>query len=467
MLRRGTRDGSAARPATAVLLGLGLFAVFVANGREIGAGDTVPNMLLPIAVLRGDGLALNRFADLWPIWQGAYDGDLPYFVSARGDRIRSRYPPAPGLLAVPLVAPQLLVVDRRGGPEWERQPYPAIVFISAMAKNGAALVTALTGVCLYALLRRLGCGRAALPATVITVLGSNLWMTASQSPWQHGGAALALTVALLLLARPRPGRAALAAAGTALGVMVCCRLQDAPVAVVVAVTVVAWQRRRALWFLPGPIALAVLQIGWNLREFGSLLGGYAEMTSLVLHVHRVTGVFVPLPVGGIAGTLLSPSRGLLVFSPWVAVALAALPATWPRLRPFPALRAAVVALVPFLALVASISAWWAGWVFGPRYWTEVMPIFGVLLGLALAWAAERARPLLVAACAAGAIAIAIQALGAFTFPSTWNGAPVNVNIAPERLWDWRDSEITRALAEGPRPWTARQAWRQVTLAPPE
>jgi hypothetical protein len=58
----------------AAALGLGLFAVYCANGREIGSGDTVPALLQPIAVLRGDGFALDRFRHLWP------DG-LPYMIA--------------------------------------------------------------------------------------------------------------------------------------------------------------------------------------------------------------------------------------------------------------------------------------------------------------------------------------------------------------------------------------------------
>lgn len=457
-----------ARRRVAAGLWIGLFAVFVVNGREIGAGDTVPGMLLPVAVLRGDGLDLGRFTHLWPIWAGAFDGGRhPYFVSVTDGRTRSRYPVAPALLALPLVAPQLAVADRRGGPDWERDDHRALALVSAMAKNSAAALTALTGVALYLLLYRIGCASVAVAATVITLLGSNLWMTASQSPWQHGGAALALTVTLLLLATPRPGRGELAAAGAALGMLVCCRLQNAILAAVIGLAVVAWQGRRAVWFLPGAALLVALLLGWNLREFGSPVGGYAELEGVLVRAHAVAGPWGTDPWwDGIAGTLFSPSRGLLVFSPWVIVAVAALPATWPRLRPFPALRASAAALVPHLVLVSMISTWWAGWSFGPRYWTDVMPVFGLLLGLALAWAAQRARPLLVVAGAAGALAIAIQALGAFTFPSTWNSAPANVNVAPARLWDWRDSELTRALYEGPHPWTPGQVARQLTLTPP-
>ncbi len=51
--------------------------------------------------------------------------------------------------------------------------------------------------------------------------------------------------------------------------------------------------------------------------------------------------------------------------------------------------------------------------------------------------------------AASAAGVALQAIGAFHYPSTWNRSPVTVDLAHERLWDWRDTEIHRELREGP------------------
>ena len=36
---------------------------------------------------------------------------------------------------------------------------------------------------------------------------------------------------------------------------------------------------------------------------------------------------------------------------------------------------------------------------------------------------------------------------AFCYPSTWNFYPDNIDIDHERLWDWRDTEISRCLKE--------------------
>jgi len=46
---------------TSVILGLSLLLVYSANSRDLGSVDTVATTLLPLAIVRGDGLALDRF----------------------------------------------------------------------------------------------------------------------------------------------------------------------------------------------------------------------------------------------------------------------------------------------------------------------------------------------------------------------------------------------------------------------
>jgi hypothetical protein len=131
------------------------------------------------------------------------------------------------------------------------------------------------------------------------------------------------------------------------------------------------------------------------------------------------------------------------------LALAALPATGREVARFAVIRAALIGLLPFGLVIACYGVWWGGWSFGPRYWTEAMPLFGVLLGFALAWAGQRSRTALYTLRAAIAFSIALQVVGAFYYPSSWNRIPVSVDTQHERLWDWGDTEIRRCLEEGP------------------
>src|SRR5437868_14675001 len=85
---------------TSLILGVSLLLVYSANGRDLGSTDTVATTLLSLAIVRGDGLALDRFL---PIVRHRSGKLYECAVRSRG-RIMSRYPVAPALLVVPLVA---------------------------------------------------------------------------------------------------------------------------------------------------------------------------------------------------------------------------------------------------------------------------------------------------------------------------------------------------------------------------
>jgi hypothetical protein len=129
-----------------------------------------------------------------------------------------------------------------------------------------------------------------------------------------------------------------------------------------------------------------------------------------------------------------------------------LPATARRIRPHSMVAWLLLGLIPYFLMLSTYSVWWAGHSFGPRYWIDAVPLFAILLGFTLDWAWERCRPLVLVFAVAIAWSIALQAIGAFYFPSSWNLGPPNVDLHHERLWDWRDNELARCLREGRKGW---------------
>lgn len=437
----------AGRPAaTAAALGLALFAAFAANGRMIGAGDVVPATLLPVALVRGDGPVLDRFAHALR----EPDGRVPGYATEERGHIVSRYPIGAAILAIPLVLPQVVALDLRD-PGWEADGPRALRACARMAKRASAALAALGGVALLLLLRGLGLGRAALPATLIATLGSDVWAVASQAPWQHGPAALCLTLAAWLLARPSPSRGRLALAGLATAGMVVCR----PIDVVFAAALAVWALRRLpragrRAFLAPAAAVAALLAAYNLYFFDTLTGGYAQLEKFHGAYHGIEGTWTGPFLDGASGTLLSPSRGLLTYCPWVALALATLPLAAGRLPAGSPLRPLLWSLIPYFVLLSKYSCWWAGHSFGPRFWVDAVPVLAVALGLGLDWAADRYRPMVAAFAAAGLVAAAAQGVGVACYPSSWHGTPTNADLDHARLWDSIDSELTRCVREGVR-----------------
>ena len=169
-----------------LLIGTAVLLICSANRREIGSSDTVPATFLPLALIRGDGPFLDRFAPMLRSPQGHW----PHGVQPSMGHIVSRYPLGAALVAVPLEWPQVWALDRLR-PDWERGRHLGRD-LSWMTKNAAALIAALLGVVLHRLLLAMGLERVALPSVLAASLGSPLWCVASQSLWQHGPAALAL-----------------------------------------------------------------------------------------------------------------------------------------------------------------------------------------------------------------------------------------------------------------------------------
>jgi len=96
-------------------------------------------------------------------------------------------------------------------------------------------------------------------------------------------------------------------------------------------------------------------------------------------------------------------------------------------------------------LVSAFPSWWAGWSYGPRFLTDVMPMILWFLPPVLAAMADRRRVgLAIVATLLIAVSIAIHARGALA-PSTaeWNWRPTDIGVDRGRLWDWSDPQFLR------------------------
>jgi hypothetical protein len=218
-------------------------------------------------------------------------------------------------------------------------------------------------------------------------------------------------------------------------------------AVVIVLWIARFQPRGLYWFLPPVLFGLAAVLGYNFWFFGELTGGQAELEQIHRSLHRLPGPWSGNLVEGALGTLFSPNRGLFVFSPWIALALATTPFVAQQLRAGWLVSWLLPVLALYLLVLSKYSVWWGGHCFGPRYWTDVIPLFAVLLALGLEWAATRSRAAIAFFLSAIALSVGTQCIGAFCFPSTWNLKPLNVDFHHERLWDWKDTELSRCISE--------------------
>lgn len=412
------------RSRPGLVLFLGAFLVFNSNCRPIASGDTIAAALLPVRIVLGRTLTLDPYA---PALARAYDGK-PYFLYWKGGHAYSIYPIALPLLLSPLYLP---VACLPGVHAWK--PEHIFLLARALEKLMASLIAAASATCLFLLLRRLMSQRRALLLAALYAFATNTWSTSSQALWQHGPSQLAIVLSLLCLQtfldEPRPWKAA----GAGLFAALSPALRPTDVfffAASVAVLAVLARRAGLLrWYaLFGALCGGAL-VAYNLWMFGHLRGGYPE---------GLDGPFWT----GLAGILLSPSHGLLVFSPVLAFALVGA-WRWLRERPAPGREVYTIALLFSLAhllVYAKWGMWWGGECYGPRLLADALPCLVLLLGPALDAIAPW-RPARVAFAAALLLSLAVQGVGAFFCTVPFHD--------PGALWDWRRCPIIVNARAGP------------------
>lgn len=399
--------------AAPILLGLVCFLVYNANLRQIGAGDTLPARYLPLILWHDHTLELDANARLVahghslitdrPRTVGAED-KITYFepsaywiAQTRQHQLASLYPIVTPLLVAPLYLPAVIWLNTHG---WEQPQIDRVAEL--MEKISASLLASVASVLMFLVLRHENI-RWSLPLAVAFAFGTNTWMISSQALWQHGTGELLIALALLLaIARASPWRTALLG-----GVCVLMAANRPPDALIVSAIVlfIIWSRRRkATWLLAGGAVPLAALLYYNLHFIGNIVGGYALAKVPI-------NQFFHLSWSGMAGLLISPARGLLVFTPFLVFVPVGL---MQRLRT-PGSRVLAVTLSFAVAaqfLLYSQADWRGGVSWGPRWLTDLLPILVWLIAPAPLVLRTRARGLLILAMAASVV---VQTIGAFWY----------------------------------------------------
>ncbi len=153
----------------------------------------------------------------------------------------------------------------------------------------------------------------------------------------------------------------------------------------------------------------------------------------------------------LAGNLISPARGLFVFSPVYVFSLWGI-ALKAKQRQLSSLDVALILIVVLHVLaVSSFPHWWGGHSFGPRLLADMTPYLMYLLMPAVAHVTKPTGAL------SWAYVLSLALLAAFSFfvhyrganddaTSDWNDQPLNVDREPARIWDWLDLQFLRGVS---------------------
>lgn len=419
-----------------LLIGLCCLLIYNANLRSISAGDTYPARYLPFAILQYHTLSLNPVADVAA--QGR--GDAAYWILHRPDgSLISLYPVVVPVLVSPLYVPAIAYLHLRG---WSDARLDHVAKV--MEKVSASIVAALSVSLLYVLLRRRAKAQTALLLTLAYAFGTTTWVISSQASWQHGIAGLLVISALLLLTGPCTVPRTLAA-GLLLGLIVGNRLPDGVLAAALGGFGLFWAGRRRAPLLAAAAAIpTVAVVLYNLHVAGNVMGGYGSVGDASYFRHDL--------LTGVAGVLISPTRGLLVFSPFLLF----LVLTWkhlPQDRQERRLTLAMVAAVALQIVLYAKAEWRGGLSWGPRYMTDLLPFLMWMLVPVVDGLRRTGRALFVVAVG---VAVAMEAIGAFSYSDSFDlpifAADRGGNDPDMRAaFRWRNAPFVTSLREGPAP----------------
>jgi hypothetical protein len=391
-----------------------------------------------------------------------------YTVTHAHGHLVTSYPWAVALFAIPAVV-AIDLIHALGGPaadsvvRTQSQAGLLVQLWSASVVTGLACAT----LALLAYRRLQGPARTrrhwAMFCGLVFGFATSAWSTASRALWQHGPSILFLALALLALDQlfprnseapaPRVGwRWAPLMAGAALAGAVTMRPTNA-IALALGTVLVLWKTtgRCRLAYITGVFVVFIPWALITLHYYGNLLQPYDQTNKLGL-----PSTFFE----SLAAQLISPSRGLFIFSPIVLVALVGGTLAFRR-KSLSALEVLSAAAIPcYLIAIALFPVWWAGTSFGPRFMTETLPFFFVLsipfVDWVVAWRSENParRPLRYRVAVASSVillacSILINAQGGLLRSTVcWNlkgPGMQSVDDDPGRAWSWSNAQFVYGL----------------------
>jgi hypothetical protein len=415
----------------AVVLFLLIWAVYNSNAARVGMVDGLPPPQMAISLLRQGNLDLDEYADHYL----KVDREIG-LMQTRGHWV-PRWPPGTALFCIPFYAlPVALGLE-----------VPSVAE-DVLAKLTASTLTAASALLVFLCLRRFASRRGATWMTLAYALGTAAFHISAQDTWAHGPTQFCLAAVLtIVLGEPRR-RALHLLAGLLIGLMVVAR----PPSVALAVPLLVWTAyhhgsRVWTWYAMGGLLPALFLVGYNVHYFGTPgFGGYQEIVGGGWNLVGMPGAFL--------GLLMSPNRGMLIFSPFLLFCLygAGVGLQQKEHRYRMLALALVIGVLGHLLLTASWRAWHAIFSYGSRYSTDALPFLALCGGFAIDRIRSHRlwRPAFATAVILG---IAIHALAVYWEIFSWNQM-----VARERNLKLRDFEQAAWITDPPQIlWQARLA----------
>ena len=429
----------------AILLALIFLVVFISHfvSRNITSFDSAWSIHTAMSIIKEGNTDLDEYRE----------AENDHRIETVNGHLYTIFPIGASIIAIPFV----YILDKGMGPllsifpslekyvrSRSHQPLNSINVItiySGVELLVASFIIALTTIFIYFLSSLYLNQKKSLLMAFIFAFCTSSWSTASRGLWQHGPSMLLLTItlSLILLTKNKPWLVQFTGLSLAFAYVV---RPTNSISIFLLTVFVFFQYRKyfgryLLW-----IALIILPfLMFNVSIYHSLLSPYY----LPGRVGSTKHFFMAL-----AGNLLSPARGLFFFTPILLLSFYGIFLKIKH-KQFEKIDYFLVGIL-FLhwICISSFPHWWAGWSFGPRYFSDMIPYFvyfliPVVTEISKVKGVRKGIFVLVFFCLIS-ISFFIHYRGATHWETyVWNMEPVNVDDHLERLWDWHDVQFLRGL----------------------
>jgi len=286
-------------------------------------------------------------------------------------------------------------------------------------------------------------------AALGAAFGTQVYSTASRALWSDTWGILLLGIVILLLLRQET--AARGFSSVLLASLLAWTYFVRPTFGVhiaaVSVYLFIFHRRLFLPYALTGAAWLALFVCYSWFHFGRLLPSYYDAGRLEFDSFWEA----------LAGNLVSPARGLLVYVPVLLYVAFLLARYWHTLSHRRLVWLSLAIIAGHLLAISSFNHWWGGHSFGPRFSTGLVPWFFLLavLGIRamLDWREKHAsgsRAAWRAQLACGVLLLImsmfINTRGATSHATwLWNMRPAEIDQHPERLWDWTQPQFLAGI----------------------
>ncbi len=412
--------------------------------------DSKYSMLLSDSIIRHHTAYLNAYRFQSPIPKDhscvplmrRADAGYAYQLNRIDGNVVYCYPNGSAILSVPLVAVLELFGVR---PVSAGEVYDRIGELRIQKLLAGLLMAWFACIVFWTALLFLGPSMSLLTA-LGAAFGTPVWSTASRTLWSHTWLILfgAEAAYLLLRCERRAARFRPAILATLLSWMYFVRPTGAIGVACLTAYVFARHREQFVRFAAVGAAWFAGFVIYSWSVFRTLMPAY------YLSMRTDWANFGV----GLMGTLISPSRGLLVFVPITGFIFYLLIRYWGGVPQKGLAIASIAIVVAQVMMVASWPAWWGGYCYGPRLETDATPWLAVLAILGLAGRYVRAgSSWRLLEGTVGALLLAASALlngrGAVSVATyRWNDI-VQIDQHPERAFDWSYPQFLAGIMAPP------------------